>query len=247
MQVWRVNVRSQSLIQEPVPDPWAHLGGRGLLARIMVDEVPGTCEPLGKNNKLIFAPGLLVGHMLSSCDRISVGGKSPLTDGFKEANAGGTTGLKLAHLGIKALIVEDQPAEKGWWLLYLSKNGCQFIPADDLLGLGVYETANRLLAQYGDKVAIALIGTAGEQMLSAAGIQNLDKDKVPSRIAARGGLGAVMGSKRLKAIIIDAQGGEKPPIKDMAAFREGTKRIHKSPYGACTNQGVCRLWHSRHG
>lgn len=228
MQVWRVNVRTQSLIQELIPDSWAHLGGRGLLARIMVDEVPGTCEPLGKNNKLIFSPGLLVGHMLSSCDRISVGAKSPLTNGFKEANAGGTTGLKLAHLGIRALIIEDQPDDKDWWLLYLSKNGCHFFPAGDLSGLGVYETANRLLSKCRDKVAIALIGTAGEQLLSAAGIQNLDKDKVPSRIAARGGLGAVMGSKRLKAIIIDAQGGEKPPIKDLDAFRQAQKVFTKA-------------------
>jgi aldehyde:ferredoxin oxidoreductase len=228
MQVWRVNVRSQSLTQQQVPETWGYLGGRGLLARIMVDEVPGNCEPLGKNNKLIFAPGLLVGHMLSSCDRISVGAKSPLTNGIKEANAGGTTGLKLAHLGIKALIIEDQPTNQGWWLLYLSKNGCQFFPADDLFGLGVYETAKQLIARFGEKVAIALVGTAGEQLLSAAGIQNLDKDKVPSRIAARGGLGAVMGSKRLKAIIIDAQGGDKPPINDVGAFRQAQKEFTKA-------------------
>ncbi len=91
-QVWRVNVREQTLKQEPVPDTWKRLGGRGLLARILLDEVDAKCDPLGPDNKLIFAPGLLVGHMLSSTDRISVGGKSPLTGGIKEANAGGRTG-----------------------------------------------------------------------------------------------------------------------------------------------------------
>ena len=80
-------------LREAVPQTWERLGGRALIAKILVDEVPGTCEPLGPLNKLIYTPGLLVGHMLSSCDRISVGGKSPLTRGVKEANAGGTTGL----------------------------------------------------------------------------------------------------------------------------------------------------------
>src|SRR4030067_619508 len=90
---WRLNVRSQSLVREAVPKSWQRLGGRGLIARIMLDEVDANCDPLGSGNKLIFAPGLLVGHMLSSTDRISVGGKSPLTGGIKEANAGGGGGL----------------------------------------------------------------------------------------------------------------------------------------------------------
>jgi aldehyde:ferredoxin oxidoreductase len=106
MQTWRINVRTKSLTQEPAPEAWEMYGGRALLARILLDEVEPTCEPLGPKNKLIFAPGLLVGHMLSSCDRISVGGKSPLTGGIKESNAGGRTGLQMTHLGIKALIIE---------------------------------------------------------------------------------------------------------------------------------------------
>src|SRR5512140_2155329 len=104
MEIWRINVKTQTLTKEPVPAAWEKLSGRGLLARIMLDEVPPTCEPLGSKNKLIFAIGLLVGHMLSSIDRISIGGKSPLTGGIKEANAGGRTGMHMAMLGIKALI-----------------------------------------------------------------------------------------------------------------------------------------------
>jgi aldehyde:ferredoxin oxidoreductase len=121
--VWRVNMRQRTFVRQPVPPAWERLGGRGLLARIMVDEVPPGCDPLGPHNKLIFAPGLLVGHMLSSSDRISIGGKSPLTGGIKEANAGGRTGLQLTHLGIKALIIEDQPQDRDWWLLHLSAEG----------------------------------------------------------------------------------------------------------------------------
>jgi aldehyde:ferredoxin oxidoreductase len=232
MQVWRVNLRERSLKREPAPEAWSRLGGRGLSARILLDEVPPTCEPLGPHNKLVLAPGLLVGHMLSSCDRLSYGAKSPMTRGIKEANAGGSTGLHMTNMGMKALILEDRMPHDGggseWWLLHLSPSGARFEPADDVAGLGVSETASRLLKRYGDKVAMALIGPAGEMQLSAAGIQNLDKDRVPSRIAARGGLGAVMGSKRLKAIVFDDAGGEKPPIANRQAFRQAQKLFNKN-------------------
>ncbi|MEW5868971.1 MAG: aldehyde ferredoxin oxidoreductase C-terminal domain-containing protein [Chloroflexota bacterium] len=223
MKVWRINVREQSLRVEEVPESWEKLGGRGLSVRILLDEIDATCEPIGPGNKLVFAPGLLVGHMLSSCDRISVGGKSPLTGGIKEANAGGTTGLHMTNLGMKALIIEDKPAKKGLWVLHLSKKGARFEPADDLAGLGVFEAARRLLERYGEKVAIALIGPGGESGMLSAGIQNLDKDKVPARIAARGGLGAVMGTKGLKAIVFDDAGGERPPIAHPEAFKAARK------------------------
>ncbi|MBI5964243.1 MAG: aldehyde ferredoxin oxidoreductase [Chloroflexi bacterium] len=222
-QIWRINVREQTLKREPVPQNWQRLGGRGLLARILVDEVDAMCDPLGAGNKLIFAPGLLVGHMLSSTDRISIGGKSPLTGGVKEANAGGRTGYHMAFMGIHALIIEDQPTEDGYWILHLSMNGAKWEKADDLVGVGVYATAPKLLEKYGDKVAIALIGPGGEMRMKSAGIQNIDKDRVPSRIAARGGLGAVMGSKGLKAIVFDHVGGQKPAIANPEAFKVAQK------------------------
>lgn len=228
MDIWRVNVRSQTLQREPTPETWHHLGGRGLTARILLDEVDAGCDPLGPRNQLVFAPGLLVGHMLSSCDRISVGAKSPLTGGIKESNAGGRTGLALTHLGIKALILEDQPATAGWWTLHLSPDGARFELADDLAGLGVYDAAPRLIERYGSKTAIALIGPGGEMGLLSSGIQNLDKDRVPSRINARGGLGAVMGSKGLKAIVIDASAGKRPAIADPAAFRQAQQEFNRA-------------------
>jgi aldehyde:ferredoxin oxidoreductase len=227
-QIWRVNVRSRTLRREPIPETWRRLGGRGLLARILLDEVDAKCDPLGPQNKLIFAPGLLVGHMLSSTDRISVGGKSPLTGGIKESNAGGRTGLHMTHMGIHALIIEDQPNDDDFWVLHLSLQGARWEKADDLVGLGVYETAPKLIEKFGDKVAIALIGPGGEMKMKAAGIQNLDKDKVPARINARGGLGAVMGSKGLKAIVFDHTGGQKPPIVDMELFKAAQKDYTKA-------------------
>ncbi len=227
-QVWRVNVREQTLKQEPVPETWSRLGGRGLIARILVDEVDAKCDPLGAGNKLIFAPGLLVGHILSSTDRISIGGKSPLTGGIKEANAGGRTGYHMAFMGIHSLVIEDLPKEDGYWVLHLSLNGAKWERADDIVGLGVYAVAPKLIEKYGDKVAISMIGPGGEMRMKSAGIQNLDKDKIPSRIAARGGLGAVMASKGLKAIVFDHAGGQKPSIVDAEAFKVASKDYTKT-------------------
>jgi aldehyde:ferredoxin oxidoreductase len=223
METWRIDLARQHLSREPLPPTWERLGGRGLLARILLDEVPPDCDPLGGRNKLIFAPGLLVGHMLSSCDRISAGAKSPLTGGVKESNAGGSTGMALALLGIRALILQGQPQPEGWWVLVLDSSGARFDPAGDVAGQGVYDAAKTLRERYGEKVAIALIGPAGEMGLRAAGIANLDKDRVPSRINARGGLGALMGLQRLKAIVVDAREGQKPPLADAAAFKAAQK------------------------
>jgi len=228
LTVWRINMEDKTIKQEPVPDSWVQLGGRGLVARILLDEVPPDCEPLGDLNKLIFAPGLLVGHMLSSCDRISIGGKSPLTGGVKESNAGGTTGLQMTMLGIKALIIEGKPKENDISILLLDKDGGKFENANEYKGIGVYEAARLIREKYEAKVALALIGPAGEMKLKAAGIQNLDKDGIPSRIAARGGLGAVMGSKGLKALVINGSSGEKPPIANLEAFKQAQKVYTKS-------------------
>ncbi len=225
---WRVNVQDQQLKREPVPASWDRLGGRGLLARILLDEVDAKCDPLGVQNKLILAPGLLVGHMLSSTDRISIGAKSPLTGGIKESNAGGRTGLHMAHMGMRALIIEGKRPDADLWILHLSLEGAKWEAAGALRGLGVYETAQKLVERYGDKVAIALIGPGAEMGMKSAGIENLDKDKVPARMAARGGLGAVMASKGLKAIVFDQTGGQKPAIADPAAFKTAQKDYTKS-------------------
>jgi aldehyde:ferredoxin oxidoreductase len=222
-RVWRADVAKRTVRTESVPAGWEQWGARGLIARILLDEVSPTCDPLGPSSKLIWAPGLLVGHMVSSCDRISIGGKSPLTGGVKESNAGGTTGLKMVRLGIKALLLEGDLSAEGWWLLHLTTEGGRFEAADDVAGLGTYEAASRLLERFGPKVGLAVIGPGGEMRLAAAGILNLDKDREPSRINGRGGLGAVMGARRLKAIVVDDAGGDKPPLADPARFAAAQK------------------------
>lgn len=226
-QIWRVNVQTQKLTREPVPASWERLGGRGLIAKILLDEVPANCEPLGPLNKLLFCPGLLTGHMLSSIDRLSLGGKSPLTGGVKESNSGGTTALQIASMGIKALIIEGWPSDGKLSVLHINMEGIRFDPADELARKGVYDTAAALRVRYGSKVAISLIGPAGEQKLLSAGVMNLDKDGTPSRINARGGLGALMGSKGLKAVVFDPAGGQKPPLENPELFRATQKIYNK--------------------
>jgi len=222
MQIWRVDLQNQNLDQIPVPPEWAGLGGRGLSVRILLDEIEPTCDPLSPGNALVFAPGLLVGHLLSSCDRLSIGGKSPLTGGIKESNSGGTTSLHLARLGIKALILKSCLAG-GWKILHLSADGIRFDNADDLSNCGAYQTALELVRRYGPGQAMAIIGPGGEKQMTTAGILNLDQDGRPSRISARGGLGAVMGSKGIKAIVIDSRAGKKPDLVDAPAYRLARK------------------------
>jgi Aldehyde:ferredoxin oxidoreductase len=128
-----------------------------------------------------------VGYGLSSCDRISIGGKSPLTGGVKEANAGGTTGAALVRLGIKALLLEERPEEDGWWVIVVDGQGVRFEPADDLAGLGVYAAAERLRQRYGERAAISLIGPAGEMRLRAAGFRTWTAMACPAASAPAAG------------------------------------------------------------
>lgn len=229
MKILRANVQTGQINFEDVPDSWQRLGGRALIGRFMLDEVPPTCDPLGPQNKLIWAPGLLVGHMLSSIDRISIGGKSPLTGGIKEANAGGTTGMNMAWLRLFALIIEGgPPADGSWQVLYIGEDGVRFEPAGDLVGLDLKATGERLRERYNDKIGLSAIGTTGENLYLSAGITHIDKDRNLTRISARGGLGAVMGSKHLKAIVFDKPRANQPDVVDKEAFRDASKRYIKA-------------------
>jgi len=226
-QILRVNMTDLSTKFENVPGKYRVTGGRGLTSAITCDEVPPTCHPLGPNNKVTFAPGIVTGTAAPTAGRLSVGGKSPLTGTIKEANAGGIAADKLARLGIKAIIVEGQPKEKGkFWVLKVDKDGAKLIPAaDEWLGKGLYESYPKLLAKFGEKAGIIGIGVAGEKLMSMAGVCVNDPENRPSRYAGRGGLGAVMGSKGLKAIIVDETGGPGVPITNKEIFDTGRKKL----------------------
>ena len=135
----RVNMTTGEVKFEEVPEKYMALGGRALTSLLVLDEVPPTCDPLGPYNKLVIAPGLLSGTTAPSSGRLSVGGKSPLTGGIKETNAGGLASQKLANLGIKAVILEGKPAGSEWYLLKVTPGGAELLPANDLAGKGTYE------------------------------------------------------------------------------------------------------------
>ncbi|PID40548.1 MAG: aldehyde ferredoxin oxidoreductase, partial [Proteobacteria bacterium] len=147
---------------------YAGLGGRAMTSTVVAKEVPPTCHPLGGENKLVIAPGLLSGSAAAISGRISVGCKSPLTGGIKEANSGGQGAQVMGRLGYAAIIIEGRPANDGLYKVIINKDGVTVESADDLKGLGNYDTVEKLAAQYGNKVAFVTIGQAGEMKMSAA-------------------------------------------------------------------------------
>jgi aldehyde:ferredoxin oxidoreductase len=225
-KIMRVNLSEGKITTEPVPEKYRSLGGRALTGQMLLDEVDPACEPLGLRNKLIFAPGLLGGSFLSSSSRLSVGGKSPLTGGIKEANAGGTAAGALSKLGIKALVIEGESTLDYFQYLYMDKEKVELRPAE-MAGQGVYSSAKLLFERYGDKASLILIGPGGERGFCSAGITNTDMQGRPSRFLGRGGLGAVMGVKGLKAIVIDPSGAEAIAYHDRKAFQDLNKELVK--------------------
>ncbi len=226
-KVLRVNMTTKEIKSGDLPEKYSLLGGRALTSQIVSDEVPATCDALGPFNKLVIAPGLLSGTSAPSSGRLSVGAKSPLTGGIKESNAGGITSQKLASLGIKALILEGQPDGSEWYGIRITQDGAEVFSADDLAGKGTYEVTSLCRERYGDKVAVITIGPAGEMRLPAAGVANNDTEGNSSRYAGRGGLGAVMGSKKVKAIVVDSPGTFNAPVKDPEKFKEAAKKFAK--------------------
>lgn len=207
------------------PDKYKEMGGRWLTSSIINDEVDPTCHPLGPNNKLVFAPGIVTGTSAPSSGRLSVGGKSPLTGGIKESNAGTPFSQMLARLGVKALVFEGTQKDDKFWVIIVNKDGVSFDPADDYVGKGLHEAYPLMFKKYGDKVGIAGVGVAGEMRMTNAGICFNDIDNRPSRYAGRGGLGAVMGSKGVKFIVLDAEGTKPVKLRDSDVFNKGRKKI----------------------
>ncbi len=225
-KIIRLNMTDLKITEQKVPEKYREMGGRWLTSSIVSDEVDPQCHPLGPNNKIVFAPGIVTGTSAPSSGRISVGGKSPLTGGIKEANAGTQFSQKMARLGIHALVVEGQPKEKGkFWLLKLDKDGAELHPADEWAGKGLHEVYPSVLAKYGETVGLAATGLAGEMLMASAGVCFNDIDNRPSRYAGRGGLGAVLGSKGLKFIVVDDKGAPGVKIPNRSLFNKGTKKL----------------------
>jgi len=223
MRILRVNMSKLETSFEELPEEWKILGGRGLSAQILNKEVSPDVDPLGADAKLVIAGGPLAGTLAPSCGRISVGAKSPLTLGIKEANAGGPLAQKLDKAGVRAIVVEGEPEQGKLYLLRISKDGAVLESADEYQGMKTYDLVETLQKKYDDNIGVISIGPIGEKKLKSAAVTFTDKDGHCSRHAARGGLGAVMGSKGLKAIIVNDSGTGAVDLADKEAFRETLK------------------------
>ena len=235
MQILRIDMEKEMIRTENCPEKYSALGGRGLTSVLINSEVPAKCDALGPENKLVFAPGLLSGTPLVNTSRLSIGAKSPLTGTIKESNTGGTVPAALGKLGIAALIIENNPVVKKWFFLVIDRDGApKFESADRYIGMGTYQLAENIFDVYGKHCGVLCIGSAGERQMLSASIQSTDVDGHPCRAAARGGLGAVMGAKGLKAIIVDLRGRLEKNIVQPVRFEKAAeifaKAVREHPY-----------------
>ncbi len=227
MKIARIKLKNDLVQYEEITSGSKYflLGGRGLGSQILLDEVPPTCDPISDKNKLIISNGILAGSFFPCSARTSVCGKSPLTNGIKEANVGGRPGMMLALHGIRALILEDISPELK--IILINDNGIELEKAEEYKGLGNYELHSKLRAKYGEQIGIYSIGPAGENLLKSSTVAANDLEGHPSRHAGRGGLGAVMGSKKIKAVVIFPTKSSKVKIHDLKEFREIVKPFVK--------------------
>jgi len=223
---------------EDVPENWAGLGGRGLTSTIVGAEVVPTCHPLGEKNKLVIAPGLLSGTIAANSGRLSIGAKSPLTGTIKESNAGGTAAQLLARAGCKALIIEGLPKKECWYSIALTPDSLTISEESELGGKGNFAVLKTLESRSEARQAVLTIGQAGEMKLASANISIKDPDG-NLRSSGRGGLGAVMGSKKIKFITVEPGDGKVAianPDKFTAANRVFAKALMDHPITAGLGQ-----------
>jgi len=225
MKILKVNMSRHEIVAETFPKDKI-LGGRALTAYLMTEYGSPTDHALSEQNCFIVAPGLLGGTSAPQSGRISVGGKSPLTGGIKESNSGGTVGHLLARLGIQAIVVDGRAQELQ--VLKITAEGADLENAGDIVGMNNYAACEELRERYGKGIGIMIIGRAGEMRMPNSTVAVTDIDGRPSRQCGRGGLGAVMGAKGLKAIVVDSKGGSlRKPADDLfkVATKEATEAI----------------------
>jgi len=228
-EILRVNMSDLSVTREPVPPGWSRYGGRALTSAIVFTEVPAGADALGPDNVLVFAPGLLGGTTAPNGGRLSVGAKSPLTGGLKESNSGGQAAHAMGKLHLAAIVVTGQPVDpSARYMLTIEADGSASLSrVDEWAGAGNYAVADSIKAMrpQDDRYSTITNGPAGEAGMKAAGIAVSDMKGIPNRFAGRGGLGAVMGSKGLKAIVISDKGLGYLEHADKEAFNAAMKRF----------------------
>ncbi len=223
-KILRVDVATGTATYEDLPEELALLGGRALTSSLVAREVNPKADALGPDNVIVFAPGLLAGTTAPNSSRLSVGCKSPLTGGIKEANVGGQAAGRLGRLGVAAVVVQGDPQGKKY-VLHLSQDGARLDDGASFWGQGNYDTAAALRQKYGPKVATIQVGPAGENALRNSSVATTDPEGNPARHAGRGGVGAVMGARGLKAVVVDDSGTKRPPLADPDRFDQARKTL----------------------
>jgi aldehyde:ferredoxin oxidoreductase len=210
-----INLDDRSVETEEMSGEAVIRAGRYYIAKTLLERGVAKIDPLSPENPLIFSAGPFAGSSFSNANRLSVGCKSPLTGGIKEANSGGTFAFALGQLGLAGLTLNG--AAKDWVVMRITKGGgVSYDSAEPYMGKGNIECAALLFDKYGDKVALGICGPVGEYLGLMAGINFTDPEGRPTRLAARGGVGAVMGSKKVKAIVVDKD--KMPPFHDRKKF-----------------------------
>ncbi|TFG27781.1 MAG: hypothetical protein EU532_06755 [Promethearchaeota archaeon] len=218
-KILRVNLTNNQISTENAleNDLEKYIGGMGVATGIFIREVPAEIEPYDEKNLLIFSVGPFCGTSVPFCSRHFIMAKSPLTNILGESSSGGFWGTELKFAGFSHIIIEGKSKKPVF--LWINDNTIELKDASDLWGKGVFETQKKIKTKLGDeKIKIALIGPAGEKLVSYASIMN-DQD----RAAGRCGLGAIMGSKKLKAIAVRGRG--RPQVIDKESLKINVKRI----------------------
>lgn len=218
-KIARINLTTGDISVEPLDMEFAHkfIGGRGLGTKMLYDAGVATVDPLSPENQLIYITGPMTGAAAPSTGRYMVVTKSPLTGMIACSNSGGIWGAKLKYAGWDAIIVEGEAPE--WAYIVIDDDKIEIRDASDLVGMKSELIDDTLKERHGQDFSVLNIGPAGEKKVLLAAIMN-DKD----RAAGRSGVGAVMGSKKLKAIVVRATRKNLDNIADIDALKEATKR-----------------------
>jgi aldehyde:ferredoxin oxidoreductase len=212
-----------------------YLGGRGIVAHYVLKEVPPDCDPLGPDNVLVFAASVLTGTAIPGSGRNSAGAKSPLTGGYGEGEGGGDWGVKLRWAGYDGLVITGQ-SEKPVFLS-INNERVELHDASHLWGMEAYDAQQAVLKDVNDpRASVAVIGPAGERLISYACIAQDMHDFI-----GRAGLGAVMGSKRLKAIVVN--GKTRPEVAQKDAVIDTARWMrdnYEAPLGTMQEMGTAR-------
>ena len=226
-----INVETGEIKKEPFNQKdYGYLGGRGLVAKLLLENYVQGADPLGPDNPLLLCTSYFSGTILTTSNRLSIGTKSPLTGTVKESNVGGTFAKYMTEHEIKYIAIKGAVKDGNFKILFIDKSGnISFESADAFMGMDNYDIGEALRKKYGENISIASIGRAGEKYALASSIQVTEfQTNNPCRAAARGGVGAVMASKGLKAIVIERAVepyNREVPAEYAEEFKECNKKV----------------------